>query len=114
MHRSRVARLLDCSIARLQPTYILLFVCNTFRCRSPGMFSCVYSLCTMHTRAYDHGQAGHFKDHLGCCHECRKVLDCSFFTFDYNSGVCYLKSGKGAENPKLGLVSGMAQPLVTS
>lgn len=59
-------------------------------------------------------QAGHFEDHLGCCRECRKVLDCSFFTFDYNSGVCYLKSGKGAENPKLGLVSGMAQQAAMS
>lgn len=38
---------------------------------------------------------------------------CSFFTFDYNSGVCYLKSGKGAETAKGGLISGMAvQPLV--
>eukprot|EP00903_Cladosiphon_okamuranus_P010033 g9515.t1 len=54
-------------------------------------------------------KSGHFEDHLGCCHECRRVNDCSFFTFDYNSGVCYLKSDKGSETPKLGLVSGMAQ-----
>ncbi|CAM9428971.1 unnamed protein product, partial [Hapterophycus canaliculatus] len=42
-----------------------------------------------------------------CCSECRKVHGCSHFTFDYSSGVCYLKSGKGSEHSKAGLVSGM-------
>ena len=51
-------------------------------------------------------QVGLAEEHLDCCRECRKVSGCSHFTFDYKSGNCYLKSGKGAENPKEGLVSG--------
>lgn len=42
------------------------------------------------------------------------MRDCSFFTFDYNAGLCYLKTGKGAENSKLGLVSGVAQQAAMS
>lgn len=52
-------------------------------------------------------QVGHFERHLDCCEECRLVRECSFFTFDYTSGVCYLKSGRGVESAKGGLISGM-------
>lgn len=53
-------------------------------------------------------QVENTEGHLECCEECRVVYDCSFFTFDNTSKVCYLKSGKGTETAKDGLVSGMA------
>lgn len=53
-------------------------------------------------------QVGNSEGHLDCCKECRSVNDCSYFTFDYTSKVCYLKSGKGTEKVLNGLVSGMA------
>ncbi|CAN0555120.1 unnamed protein product, partial [Ectocarpus sp. 12 AP-2014] len=43
----------------------------------------------------------------GCCQECHQADGCSHFTFDYSSGVCYLKVGQGVQNFKVGLVSGM-------
>ncbi|CAN0547227.1 unnamed protein product, partial [Ectocarpus sp. 8 AP-2014] len=55
----------------------------------------------------DQKQAVHAQDHLGCCQECHQADGCSHFTFDYSSGVCYLKVGQGVQNFKVGLVSGM-------
>lgn len=51
---------------------------------------------------------GNTGGHLECCQECSKAAGCTHFTFDYKSGNCYLKSGKGAESSKIGLVSGTA------
>ncbi|CAM9821095.1 unnamed protein product [Laminaria digitata] len=49
---------------------------------------------------------GQAEEHLDCCQECRKLSGCTHFTFDYKSGNCYLKSGKGTAQPNNGLVSG--------
>ncbi|CAM9164463.1 unnamed protein product [Discosporangium mesarthrocarpum] len=54
-------------------------------------------------------KVGNEQDHLSCCNVCLKeVSNCTHFTFDYRSGNCYFKSGKGVTGYKAGLVSGAA------
>ncbi|CBN77427.1 conserved unknown protein [Ectocarpus siliculosus] len=68
--------------------------------------TCVGLKLNMDFNGFD-SKAVHAQDHLGCCQECHQADGCSHFTFDYSSGVCYLKVGQGVQNFKVGLVSGM-------